>query len=73
MRQYRDLKPDELTALQAFAAEHGRRWKSVLTDVYWYNARIWRAGPNDCYGYILHGIRNEFGPSWLDSFKLPKH
>jgi hypothetical protein len=70
----RDLEAEELEAIRAFAAEHGRRWKSILSDVYWYNARIWRAGPDDRYGYLLHGLRNDprFGPTWLDGFKLPK-
>ncbi|QIG74600.1 hypothetical protein EVC11_018 [Rhizobium phage RHph_I20] len=70
-RRYRDLTQEELEALQAFAAEYGRQWKGVLSNVYWYNARVWRGGkPND--GYILHGLRNSLGPSWLDGFKLPK-
>lgn len=65
------LSDEQLAALQAFAAAHGPKWKSVLTDTYWYNARIWR-GPEDGYGYLLHGIRNQFGPAWLQKFKLPK-
>lgn len=71
-RKYRNLTDEEIAALQAFAKEHGRRWKDELTDVYWYNARIWR-GPDERMGYLLHGLRNEFGPTWLlDHLKLPK-
>lgn len=71
-RRYRDLTPTELEAVKAFAADHGRRWKSVLRDIYWYNARIWRAGPDDSYGYTLHSIRNNLGPDWLAGFRLSK-
>ncbi len=63
-RDYRELEADEIAALQAFADAHGRRWKSELSDVYWYNARIW-IGPVPNMGNVLHGIRNEFGPTWL--------
>lgn len=68
-------KPDaeEIAALEAFAAAHGRKWKSILSDTYWYNARLWtgQRGDDQRIGSILHGIRNDFGPSWLQSFKLP--
>ncbi|WP_331372866.1 hypothetical protein [Sinorhizobium chiapasense] len=63
-RAYRNLLPDERAALQAFADAYGRRWRDVLDNVYWYNARIWR-GPVEGQGNILHAIRNEFGPTWL--------
>lgn len=56
---------------EQIAAAHGRRWKSVLSDVYWYNARIWKDGPDEQMGYHLHTVRNNFGPTWLDTFKLP--
>lgn len=61
---YRELTDDETAALQAFADAHGRRWKGELGNVYWYNARIW-IGPVPGMGNVLHGIRNEFGPTWL--------
>ncbi len=61
---FRPLLTDETAALQAFADAHGRRWRDELCNVYWYNARIWQ-GPVPCMGNELHGIRNEFGPSWL--------
>ncbi|MDX0230290.1 hypothetical protein GOC14_06980 [Sinorhizobium meliloti] len=35
-----------------------------MSDVYWYNARIWR-GPEENMGYVLHTIRNNYGPEWL--------
>ena len=68
----RKLTAEENEALEAFAAAHGRRWKEELSMVYWYNARIWQ-GPKEGMGPLLHGLRNEFGPTWLyDSCKLPK-
>lgn len=72
MQTYRELLPDEVAALQAFADAHARKsrltrgcysWKDELA-FYWYNARIWE-GPTPGMGNTLHGVRNEFGPSWL--------
>jgi hypothetical protein len=58
------LKPtlEQLTALQTYALEHGRTWKSQLNDD-WMNGRA--SGP-------LQQVRNQFGPSWLIRFRLPK-
>jgi len=56
----------EIAALRAFAAAHGRNWKSELVCTYWYNARVWNGL------HVLHAIRNTFGPKWLYRFKLPK-
>lgn len=72
-RIYRELTTDELDALQAFAKDYGRTWKSALNNTYWYNARVWRNPVTDdnSQGYILHGLRNTHGPDWLDGFKLP--
>jgi len=61
---YRALTGEESEALQAFANVHGRKWKDVLGNTYWYNARIW-IGPVPGMGNVLHAIRNEFGPTWL--------
>lgn len=54
--------PDQLAALQQYATIHGRRWKSDLGD-------LWQSGRANA---VLQSVRNEFGPSWLESFKLPK-
>lgn len=64
---------EQIAALKAFADHHGRRWKSILSDVFWYNARLWTGakGDDQRIGSVLHGIRNQFGPSWLQSFKFP--
>lgn len=70
--QYRNLTTAEHAALEAFAQAHGRQWRNALAQVYWYSARIW-TGPVPGMGNLLHGIRNEFGPTWLyDSYRPRK-
>lgn len=67
----RDLSPEELKALQEFAAEYGREWKEYLFAAwlsYSYKGR--HMGGADTG--ILRQIRNEFGNEWLHNFKLPK-
>ena len=68
----RTLTDAEHAALAAFAREHGRRWKSQLTDVYWYNARP--AGISSEIDSTLHALRND--PRWghrgLDAYRLSK-
>ena len=74
MTTTRDLTSEEAAAVAAFAAYYGRRWKSTLAEVYWYNGRLWRGpwGDDANIGSILHGLRNS--PQWnhqgLDSYKL---
>lgn len=69
---YRDLTNDEHEAIEAFAEEYGRNWRDTLAQVYWYNARIW-IGPKPNMGSMLHGIRNEFGPTWLYEAYCPRN
>lgn len=72
MSEYRELLPEELEALQAFAAKHGKKWKEKLSMVYWYNGRIFRSNDGKEYP-VLQRMRNEFGPSWLDGYELPEN
>ena len=58
------LTPEQEAALQAYAATHGRRWKSVLNHVW-----MGRAPHDD--GGVLRGLRNSHGPTWLQSYRLP--
>ncbi len=58
------LTPEQEAALQAYAARHGRRWKSVLNHV-------WMGGAPHDDGGILRGLRNSHGPTWLHSYRLP--
>ncbi|WP_245269838.1 hypothetical protein M728_005351 (plasmid) [Ensifer sp. WSM1721] len=68
-RQKRDrlppLIPEQEAALQAYAARHGRRWKSILNAV-------WMGGAPHDDGGILRGLRNSHGPTWLQSYRLAR-
>lgn len=57
------LNPEQEAALQAYAARHGRRWKSILNNV-------WMGGAPHDDGGILRGLRNSHGPTWLQSYRL---
>ena len=61
MATYRELTADELRAVQAYAAKHGRTWKQQLRYA-WMDA----SEP----GY-LQALRNSHGPAWLNTFRLP--
>lgn len=60
-----ELDAEQVAALQAYAARHGRRWKSVLNNV-------WMGGAPYDDGGILRRLRNTHGPSWLQRYRLPK-
>lgn len=73
-RTYPALDEQDRAALQAFADAHASdkhrkeaNWKDELSMIYWFNARIWRdpMTGQDIHGTTLHGIRNNFGPTWL--------
>ena len=59
------LTDDQEAALREYAVRHGRRWKSILSDV-------WMGGPPYDDGGVLRGLRNTHGPTWLQSYRLPK-
>jgi hypothetical protein len=59
--------PEQLAALRAFAARNGRTWKRKLLDA-WMTGRVDLEGPDAGH---LRRIRNDFGPTWLASFRLP--
>jgi hypothetical protein len=56
------LTPDQLAAIVAYAAYHGRAWKMALRG-------DWLTSQTSGH---LQTLRNTHGPSWLTSFKLPK-
>lgn len=60
-----DLTQDEIAALLAYAAKHGRTWKATLR-------RAWMGGPPYDDTGILRRLRNTRGPSWLDRYRLPQ-
>ena len=59
------LNDDQEAAVRDYSVRHGRRWKSILGDV-------WMGGPPYDDGGILRGLRNTHGPTWLQSYRLPK-
>ena len=59
------LNFEQEAAIRDYAAKHGRCWKSILNNV-WMGC-----APYDDGG-ILRGLRNTHGPSWLQSYRLPK-
>ncbi|AIC29695.1 hypothetical protein IE4771_PA00189 (plasmid) [Rhizobium etli bv. mimosae str. IE4771] len=69
VRRSREALPpltlEQEAALQAYAARHGRRWRSILNNA-------WMGGPPHDDGGLLRGLRNSHGPTWLQSYRLPK-
>ena len=64
-RTINELTTEQQTAVQAFAAKHGRKWKSALADA-WMTGRD--ASQPD--GWALRQVRNQFGPKWLAAVTL---
>lgn len=52
--------PEQLAAVAAFAARHGRDWRYALVDA-WLTGRDARE-PD---GHLLRQVRNTCGPAWL--------
>lgn len=57
-------------ALSLFATLNGRRWKECLRTA-WCTGDYARFGCSGLSG-LLQQVRNQFGPSWLIRYKLPK-
>lgn len=60
-----DLDAEQVAALRDYAIRHGRRWKSILNNV-------WMGGAPYDDGGILRRLRNTHGPSWLHRYRLPR-
>ncbi len=60
----RQPSEDQLGALKRFAAAHGAQWKAKL-------AAAWPRDIPGPDGALLRQLRNNFGPTWLNRFKLP--
>lgn len=56
---------EQLAAVKAFAARHGRYWKRALNNA-WFNG----SDAREPDGALLRQVRNQFGPSWLAKVKL---
>jgi hypothetical protein len=61
------LTPKQEAALIRFARDNGRSWKREL-NLMWFDGR----DANEPDGGYLRQIRNQFGPSWLLKYRLPK-
>lgn len=59
--------PEQLKALRAYAERKGEFWKQALI-LDWMNGRDVTAIPEG--GCYLRQLRNQFGPSWLETFEL---
>ncbi len=61
------MNDTQLDALQQWAHRHGRRWKMHLRDA-------WTTGDYGTFELSaeLQQIRNEKGPAWLRTFRLPR-
>ena len=59
------LTEEQCVRLREFAAEHGRRWRSVLRE-------LWMSGCDvaEPRGHLLRQVRNTVGPSGLDKIRL---
>jgi hypothetical protein len=52
--------PEQLAAVAAYAARHGRTWRYAL-------AMAWSTGQDiaEPGGHLLRQVRNAYGPAWL--------
>jgi hypothetical protein len=66
----KELTKNQVLALSLFAMLNGRRWKECLRNA-WCDGDYGRYGARGLDGY-LQQVRNQFGPSWLIRYQLPK-
>lgn len=66
------MKPttEQIEAVRLFAAANGRKWKGELRNL-WMNGAYNNAVMGGADSALLQQLRNSFGPSWLNSFRLP--
>lgn len=67
MSAARHPTPEQLAAVQAFRAKHGRTWRADLLAA-WLNGR----DASEPDGHLLRQVRNQLGPRWLASAVIPK-
>lgn len=71
MAKFRDLTPEELVTVQAFAKDYGREWKRYLSAAWLsHSYKGLHMGGKDTG--TLRYLRNTLGHEWLEKFKLPK-
>ncbi|MEQ6436288.1 hypothetical protein V8Z74_14840 [Comamonas sp. w2-DMI] len=54
-----------LAAIRVFAHRYGRNWKLRLNSMWWSGADA-----KEKHGALLRQIRNEYGPAWLENYRL---
>ena len=55
---------EQLDALMAYATQHGRNWKTTLSDA-WMTGRYDSTTVRRDHDGLLQQVRNQCGPSWL--------
>ncbi len=61
----RPLTEEEHAALAAYARKHGRKWKATLRNA-------WMGSPPHDDAGTLRTLRNIHGPTWLETYRLPR-
>jgi len=61
--------PEQLSALTAYATQHGRDWKTTLGDA-WMTGRYDSATIRRDHDGLLQQLRNQCGPSWLKAVRI---
>src|SRR5262245_44009918 len=75
MTRFYELTTEDILALRSYADEFGQHWKEMLADD-WFHARTRTDYGRDRdkriagRGNILHNLRNQLGPTWLDKLRL---
>lgn len=59
--------PEQIAAIEAFAARHGRFWKRELIAGWW--SVNYPCGAESA---LLQQVRNNFGPTWLINYRRAK-
>lgn len=62
---------EQMAAIERFAKLNGRNWKTALWNA-WMNGAYRHVIAQDGDDALLQQVRNQFGPTWLDRFRLPK-
>jgi len=61
--------PEQLSALMAYATQHGRNWKTTLSDA-WMTGRYDSTTVRRDHDGLLQQVRNQCGPGWLKTVRI---
>ncbi len=62
---------EQMAAIERFAKLNGRKSKTVLWSE-WMNGSYHHVIAQKGDDALLQQVRNQFGPTWLEKFRLPK-